>query len=94
MSTPFKAFDTIAVRGGRAEPRIERAVATPIFRTSMYEYGGQTNYDALGYSRLNTTPNHKVLHAKLAALEQAEAALVTGSGMAAITAVISTLRSG
>jgi cystathionine beta-lyase/cystathionine gamma-synthase len=34
---------------------------------------------------MNNTPNHVALHQKLAALENAEAALVTASGMAAIT---------
>jgi cystathionine beta-lyase/cystathionine gamma-synthase len=37
---------------------------------------------------MNNTPNHKALAGKIAAIEGAEAAVVTSSGMAAITAVI------
>jgi cystathionine beta-lyase/cystathionine gamma-synthase len=43
------------------------------------------------YIRLNNTPNHEALHNKLAALENAEAALVTASGMAAISTALFTL---
>ena len=67
----------------------------PIFQSAMFEYGGETDYHDLKYIRLNNTPNHTALHEKLAALENAEAALVTGSGMAAIsTALLSVLSAG
>ncbi|HEY6332482.1 MAG TPA: aminotransferase class I/II-fold pyridoxal phosphate-dependent enzyme, partial [Blastocatellia bacterium] len=42
---------------------------------------------------MNNTPNHDVLHKKLAALENAEAALVTASGMAAISSALLTVLS-
>jgi cystathionine beta-lyase/cystathionine gamma-synthase len=71
------------------------AVTTPIFQSAMYEYAGETDYHDLKYIRLNNTPNHDVLHAKLAALEGAEAALVAASGMAAIsTALLTVLKPG
>jgi cystathionine beta-lyase/cystathionine gamma-synthase len=61
----------------------------------MFEYTGETSYHDLKYIRLNNTPNHAALHEKLAALENAEAALVTASGMAAIsTALLSVLSAG
>jgi cystathionine beta-lyase/cystathionine gamma-synthase len=61
----------------------------------MYEYAGETDYHDLKYIRLNNTPNHVALHGKLAALENAEAALVTSSGMAAIsTTLLSLLSTG
>ena len=88
MTRRFKSIDTQVVHEGEPQPRIEHAVAMPIFQSSTYVYGGETSYDALGYARLNNTPNHEVLHAKLAALENAEAALVTSSGMSAITTAI------
>ena len=44
---------------------------------------------------INNTPNHRVLHAKLAALEGYEDALVTASGMAAISgALLAMLKQG
>jgi cystathionine gamma-synthase/cystathionine gamma-lyase/cystathionine beta-lyase len=60
----------------------------PVFQTAMYVYGGRDAlaYDAIPYIRLNNTPNHQALHAKIANLEGAEDALVAASGMAAISA--------
>jgi cystathionine beta-lyase/cystathionine gamma-synthase len=59
----------------------------------MFESAGETSYHDLKYIRLNNTPNHRVLHGKIAALENAESALVTASGMAAISATLFTLLS-
>jgi cystathionine beta-lyase/cystathionine gamma-synthase len=83
------------IHAGEPEPRIEGAVGMPIFQSSTYEYAGATSYHDLKYIRLSNTPNHRVLHAKLAALENAEAALVMASGMAAIsTTLLTVLRAG
>src|SRR6266542_2329641 len=84
-------LDTQLIHAGEPEPRIEGAVGMPIFQSSTYEYAGQSSYHDLKYIRLNNTPNHRVLHAKLAALEGAEAALVTASGMAAISTTLRTV---
>lgn len=67
------------------EPKIAGAVAMPIFQSSTYADAGAGSYHDLRYIRLNNTPNHAALHEKLAALEGTEAALVTASGMAAIS---------
>ena len=88
-------IDTRLVHAGEPIPRPMGAVTMPIFQSATYEYGGEGDYDALRYLRLNNTPNHAALHTKLAALENAEAALVSGSGMAAITtALLATLSPG
>jgi cystathionine beta-lyase/cystathionine gamma-synthase len=47
----------------------------------------------LRYIRLNNTPNHVALHEKLAALENGEAAVVSASGMAAISTTLLALLS-
>src|SRR6058998_1570407 len=65
----------------------------PVFQTAMYEYAGEKTYDDVRYIRLNNTPNALALGEKLAELENAEAALVTASGMAAITTTLLTLLS-
>ena len=94
-TTAFRTIDTEAVHAGEPQPRICGAVAMPIFQTSTYIYEGETDYHAIRYVRLNNTPNHLVLHEKLAILERAEDALVTSSGMAAITtALLGVLRAG
>jgi len=95
MSKKDMSFDTKLIHAGEPDPRIGGAVSIPIFQSSTFEYAGQTDYDSLRYIRLNNTPNHIALHEKLAALEGAEAALVTSSGMSAITtALLTFLKSG
>lgn len=81
-------LETRIVHAGEPVPRILGAVEMPIFQSAMFEYAGETDYHDLKYIRLNNTPNHTALHAKLASLENAEAALVTSSGMAAITTTL------
>lgn len=88
-------IDTMLIHEGEASPAIEGAVTLPIFQTAMYETSGESDYHDVRYIRLNNTPNHNVLHKKLAALESAEAALVAASGMAAIsTTLLTFLRPG
>jgi cystathionine beta-lyase/cystathionine gamma-synthase len=70
-------------------------VVLPIHQSATFEYSDQADYHDLKYIRLNNTPNHDALHSKLAALENGEAALVTSSGMSAIsTALLTFLGSG
>ena len=94
MSNNYQ-LNTKLIHAGEPKKRYGGAVSMPIFQSSTFEFGGQTDYHDLQYIRLNNTPNHIVLHEKLAALEGAEAALVTASGMAAISASLLTfLKSG
>jgi cystathionine beta-lyase/cystathionine gamma-synthase len=81
-------FETKLVHAGEPRPRPEGAVAMPIYQSSTYENAGAAGYHDLRYIRLNNTPNHVALHGKLAALEGSEAALVTASGMAAISSTL------
>ncbi|HEY0787590.1 MAG TPA: aminotransferase class I/II-fold pyridoxal phosphate-dependent enzyme [Thermoanaerobaculia bacterium] len=89
-------IDTKLVHAGEPDPRPGGAVSLPIFQSSTFETTGtEGSYHEIRYARLSNTPNHVALHAKLAALENAEAALVTASGMAAITtALLTVLRAG
>lgn len=90
MSKNSFDFTTELVHAGEPEPRIEGAVSMPIFQSSTYEYSGEGQYDDIRYIRLNNTPNHKAIQKKLAVIERAESALVTSSGMSAITATLLT----
>ncbi|UCF26790.1 MAG: PLP-dependent transferase [Chloroflexota bacterium] len=95
MSKDYKHLETKLVHAGEPEPLINGAVSMPIFQSATFEYTGQGSYHDLKYIRLNNTPNHVALHQKLASLENAEAALVTASGMAAIsTALLTVLSAG
>ncbi|MCG6892219.1 MAG: aminotransferase class I/II-fold pyridoxal phosphate-dependent enzyme, partial [Desulfobacteraceae bacterium] len=91
MPKTYRFLDTKLIHAGEPDPLVGGAVSMPIFQSSTFAYAGQGNYHDLKYIRLNNTPNHQALHTKLAALENAEAALVTASGMAAISAVLLTL---
>ena len=95
MAKVYKHLETRLIHAGEPDPPIEGAVSMPIFQSSTFEYSGATSYHDLKYIRLNNTPNHVALHQKLAALENAEAALVTASGMAVIsTTLLALLSSG
>ncbi len=89
----FKRIETKLIHAGEPEPRVMGAVSLPIFQTAMFEYAGEESYHDIRYIRLNNSPNHLALHQKLAALENAEAALVAASGMAAITTTLLTVLS-
>jgi len=90
-----KRIETKLIHDGEPKPRIAGAVSMPIFQSSTFEYAGEEGYHDIRYIRLNNTPNHLALHEKLAGLENGEAALVTASGMAAIsTTLLSILSSG
>ena len=93
MAKVYKHLETKLIHAGEPEPLINGAVSMPIFQSSTYQYTGETSYDDLRYIRLNNTPNHVALHQKLAALENAEAALVTASGMAVISTTLLTILS-
>ena len=95
MIKRYRHIQTKLIHAGEPEPHILGAVSMPIFQSAMFEYKGEKTYHDLKYIRLNNTPNHAALHEKLAALENGEAALVTASGMAAIsTSLLALLSAG
>lgn len=85
-------IETVLIHGGKREPLIEGALTLPIFQSSTY---ASAEWGKAKYIRFGNTPNHEELQARLALLEGSESALVTSSGMAAIsTAMIALLRPG
>jgi cystathionine beta-lyase/cystathionine gamma-synthase len=95
MTKQFKRIETQLIHAGDLQPRVYGAVETPIFQSSTFESGDESSYHDLKYIRLNNTPNHTSVGQTIAALEHAEAGLVTASGMAAIsTTLFSILSAG
>ena len=95
MPERYRSLETKLIHAGEPRPRPQGAVAMPVYQSSTYLYEGQGDYHDLKYIRLNNTPNHDAVSQKLAALENAEAGLVTASGMAAIsTALLTFLHPG
>jgi cystathionine beta-lyase/cystathionine gamma-synthase len=95
MHADSESMDTLAVHGGEPRPGPEGSVVYPIYQGTVYSPEPGTGYHDLPYIRLNSTPSQRYLHDKLAALEGAEAAVATASGMAAVTTtLLSVLRAG
>jgi cystathionine beta-lyase/cystathionine gamma-synthase len=93
MSESYRHIETQLVHAGEPSPRIGGAVEMPIFQSATYEYSGEGSYHDIRYLRINNTPSQVALHAKLAALEGGETALVMASGMAAISTTLLTVLS-
>jgi len=85
-------YSTRAVHAGQKPNPLTGAVVEPISQCSVYAqpYPGQFKYD---YGR-SMNPNYYPLEEALAALEGAQHAAVVSSGVAAMTAVMSTLKTG
>jgi len=91
MSTdPNDGFSTRAVHEGRGFAGTTGAVMPPVFLTSTFASG---NPDGFDYTR-SGNPNFRLLEASAASLEGASHATCFASGVSAITAVVSSLRSG
>jgi cystathionine beta-lyase/cystathionine gamma-synthase len=83
-------FTTRAVHRGRGFAGNTGAVMPPVYLTSTFENG---NADGFDYTR-SGNPNFRLLDESVAALEAARFATCFASGVSAITAVVSTLKSG
>jgi cystathionine beta-lyase/cystathionine gamma-synthase len=90
-----ESMETLAVHGGERRPGPEGSVVFPIYQGTVYSVEPGTGYHDIPYIRLSSTPSQRYLHDKLAALEGAEAAVATASGMAAVTTtLLGLLRAG
>lgn len=83
--------ETLAVHAGEQRPGPEGSVVFPIYQGTVFTVPPGSDYHSIPYIRLNSTPSQRYLHDKLAALEGAQAAVATSSGMAAITTTLLTL---
>jgi cystathionine beta-lyase/cystathionine gamma-synthase len=86
-------FATRAIHCGQEPDPLTGAVTVPIYPTSTYVQQGIGEHKGYEYSRV-TNPTRTRLEENLAALEGGVAAPVFASGMAAINAVVSMLKSG
>jgi cystathionine gamma-synthase/cystathionine gamma-lyase/cystathionine beta-lyase len=88
MDRTSYGIETIAVHSGERRPAPEGSVVFPIYQGTVFSIDPGTDYHDIRYIRLNSTPSQRYLHDRLAALEGAEAAVATASGMAAITSTL------
>jgi cystathionine gamma-synthase/cystathionine gamma-lyase/cystathionine beta-lyase len=90
-----RSLETLAVHGRGPRNAPEGSLVFPIFQGTIYGVPPGSTYDSIRYHRLSTTPSQIDLHSRLAAIEGAEAAVATSSGMAAlVSCLIALLRSG
>ena len=93
MTDKPQGFATTAIHVGQEADAATGAVSVPIYATSTYlqeEIGKHKGYE---YARVSN-PTRDRLETNLAALEGGIASKVFASGMAAINAIVSTLKSG
>jgi len=86
-------FATRAIHSGQEPDPLTGAVTVPIYPTSTYVQQGIGEHKGYEYSRVSN-PTRTRLEQNLASLEGGIASRVFASGMAAINAVVSMLKSG
>ena len=86
-------FATRAIHAGQEADPATGATIVPIYATSTFTQAGPGQHKGYEYSR-SGNPTRAALETCLAALEGAERALAFASGLAATTAVLSSLRPG
>ncbi len=82
MKNSKKGLNTICTHVGEVKDEQFKGAVSPIFMSSSYAF---EDVDVKRYPRYYNTPNQEALCKKIAALEHTEAALIFGSGMAAIS---------
>mgnify|MGYP001121682446 CR=1 FL=1 len=78
-------INTICTHVGETPDLQFKGAVSPMYMSSSYEF---MDVDVKRYPRYFNTPNQEYLAKKIAALEHAEAAMIFGSGMAAISTVL------
>lgn len=92
MSKGKKGLNTICTHVGEVKDEQFKGAISPIYMSSSYAF---EDVDVKRYPRYFNTPNQEALCKKVAALEHAEAGLIFGSGMAAVsTSLMAFLRAG
>lgn len=86
-------FNTKTIHAGVEPDPSTGAIMTPIFQTSTYVQSAPGEHQGYEYARTQN-PTRDVLQTNLAALENAQHALVFSSGLAATDVIIKTLNPG
>jgi cystathionine beta-lyase len=78
----IKRIKTICTHVGEIEDKQFKGAVSPIYMSTSYKFD---EVEVKRYPRYFNTPNQEYLSKKIAALEHAEAGMIFGSGMAAIS---------
>ncbi len=85
MDSKKMGFNTICTHLGEIKDKQFKGAISPIYLSTSYAF---EDVDVKRYPRYFNTPNQEALCKKIAALENGEAALIFGSGMAAISTTL------
>jgi len=85
MSEEKLGLNTICTHVGEIKDEQFKGAVSPIYMSTSYQF---EDVDVKRYPRYFNTPNQEFLSKKIAALEHAEAAMIFGSGMAAISTTL------
>ena len=92
MAKQHKGINTICTHVGEVKDEQFKGAVSPLYMSSSYAF---EDVDVKRYPRYFNTPNQEGLCKKIAALEHTEAAMIFGSGMAAIShALMAFLKAG
>ncbi len=82
MTEKSIGINTICTHTGELEDKQFKGAISPLYMSTSYAF---EDVDVKRYPRYFNTPNQEALAKKMAALEHGEAALIFGSGMAAVS---------
>jgi cystathionine beta-lyase len=92
MDHKKKGLNTVCTHTGELADTLFKGAVSPLYMSTAYAFD---DVDIKRYPRYFNTPNQLALSEKIAALEHAEAAMIFGSGMAAIsTSLLAFLKDG
>ena len=92
MGNKKQGINTICTHFGELKDEQFKGAISPLYMSTSYAF---EDVEVKRYPRYFNTPNQVALSEKIAALEHAEAAMIFGSGMAAVsTALLAFLKSG
>lgn len=92
MTKQKPGINTICTHSGELEDKQFKGAVSPLYMSTSYAF---EDVETKRYPRYFNTPNQEALAKKMAALENGEAALIFGSGMAAVsTALLAYLQQG
>ena len=86
-------FNTATIHGGQSPDNAYGAVMPPIYQTSTYAQKSPGKHKGFEYSRTHN-PTREALEKSLASIESGNFAFAFGSGLAAMDAVLKTLKPG
>ncbi len=92
MTKKTQGINTICTHAGELEDQQFKGAVSPLYMSTSYAF---EDVEVKRYPRYFNTPNQQALAQKMAALEHGEAALIFGSGMAAVsTSLLAFLHKG